>query len=73
MFAIDICLLSPQMEIIKPVLCMDVEGSGKTFSLCLFKTWCHSEARELAHVLAQLLTKPNPTVKKRQGKYVLIP
>ncbi|XP_057302990.1 integrator complex subunit 3-like [Hydractinia symbiolongicarpus] len=58
---------SPQMEIIKPVLCMDVEGSGKNFSLCLFKTWCHSEARELAHVLAQLLTKPNPTVKKRQG------
>ena len=61
------------MEIIKPVLCMDVEGAGKMFSLCLLKSWCHEEARDLAHLLAQLLTKPSAAaVKRRQGQYVAV-
>jgi len=49
---------SPDVEIIRPVLCINLEGIGKSFSLCLFKSWCFEEARELAHVLAQLLSKP---------------
>jgi len=61
---------SPDVEIIRPVLCMNTEGVGKDFSLCLFKSWCHEEARELAHVLAQLLSKPSSTGKKKHGKYV---
>ena len=48
-------VFSPQMEIMKPVLCMDVDGSGKKFSLCLLKSWCREEARDLAHILAQAL------------------
>jgi len=49
---------SPDQEILRPVLCMNMEGIGKHFSLCLFRSWCAEEARELAHVMATLLSKP---------------
>jgi len=59
---------SPGVEIIKPVLCMDInEGPSKNFSLCLFKTWCREEARELALLLAQLLSKPSTNTNKRKS------
>ena len=61
-------LFSPQEEVIKPVICMDIEGFGKNVSLCLFKYWCNEEARELACVLAKLISTPNPTLKKRSSR-----
>ncbi|XP_047139357.1 integrator complex subunit 3 isoform X1 [Hydra vulgaris] len=59
---------SPHLEIIKPILCMKLDGCGKKFSLCLFKTWCQEDARELAHVIAQMLSK-NVTKKSKSQKF----
>ena len=40
-------------------------------STCLFKYWSEEEPRELANVIAHLLTKSaSQTIKKRQGRYV---
>ena len=66
LFLLFINSCSPDVEIIRPVLCINLEGIGKSFSLCLFKSWCFEEARELAHVLAQLLSKP--VSGRRKGK-----
>merc|ERR1711962_46514 len=56
---------SPNEEVVKPVMCMDLDGFGKNVSTCLFKYWVTEDARELACVLAKLISTPNPNLKRR--------
>ena len=66
---------SPSADILKPLLCMKTKASRDCFQLstCLFKYWSDEEPRELANVVAHLLTKSaNQMIKKRQGRYVLV-
>jgi len=62
---------SPSADILKPLLCMKTKASRDYFQLstCLFKYWSEEEPRELANVVAHLLTKSaNQLIKKRQGR-----
>ncbi len=64
-------LSSPTADIVKPLLCMECSEKSGVFQLstCLFKYWYQAEGRELAHVIAQTLTKlVNQTGKRRQGR-----
>ena len=52
---------------------MKTKASSEIFemSTCLFKYWSEEEPRELANVIAHLLTKSaSQMIKKRQGRYV---
>eukprot|EP00794_Sanderia_malayensis_P010039 gene10039-11064_t len=62
---------SPIADVIKPLLCMPCSSTPGIFQLstCLFKYWYQSEGRELAHIIAQTLTKlVNQSAKRRQGR-----
>eukprot|EP00794_Sanderia_malayensis_P010041 gene10041-11066_t len=63
---------SPIADVIKPLLCMPCSSTPGIFQLstCLFKYWYQSEGRELAHIIAQTLTKlVNQSAKRRQGRF----
>ncbi|XP_065059923.1 integrator complex subunit 3-like [Rhopilema esculentum] len=62
---------SPTADILKPLLCMSVgsDYDGFLLSTCLFKYWSEEEARELANVIAQILTKSiGQNNKRKQGR-----
>ena len=64
---------SPSADILKPLLCMKTRAAPDAFELstCLFKYWSEEEPRELANVIAHLLTKSaSHMIKKRQGRFV---
>ena len=64
-------LFSPQPEVLKPMFCLDLDGLTKDVSVCLLKTWCQDDPRDLAVTISHLLTKPQNTG-KRKTRWVLL-
>eukprot|EP00112_Aurelia_sp_Birch-Aquarium-sp1_P003496 Seg1390.9 transcript_id=Seg1390.9/GoldUCD/mRNA.D3Y31 product="Integrator complex subunit 3" protein_id=Seg1390.9/GoldUCD/D3Y31 len=64
---------SPSADIVKPLLCMKCSEKSETFQLstCLFKYWAQEEGRDLANIVAQMLSKLiSQSTKRRQGRFV---